>query len=100
MSSPLTCSLDLCLGEFLYVHLEDKLNQAACGDFFPGYCLVESGRLWQLAIEKWIFARDFVGRFWCSSSFNSSTIGHVGNSHLKVVNDILVCGQPGFLHRS
>jgi hypothetical protein len=26
----------------------------------PAYGLVESGRLWQLAVEKWIFARDFV----------------------------------------
>jgi hypothetical protein len=37
MSSPLTCNLILCLGEFLYVHLGDGLNQAACRDFCALY---------------------------------------------------------------
>jgi hypothetical protein len=33
MSSPPIYNMVLVLGEFLYLHLEDGLNQAACGDF-------------------------------------------------------------------
>jgi Reverse transcriptase (RNA-dependent DNA polymerase) len=59
----------------------------------PAHGLVESGRLWQLAVEKWIFARDFVVVPGTPQVFvlrQSSTLKML---IVKVVNDILVCGQ-------
>jgi hypothetical protein len=52
MLSPPTCRLVLCFGEFLYVHLEDGLPGFLWRLLRPTFGLVESGRLWQLAIEK------------------------------------------------
>jgi hypothetical protein len=60
----------------------------------PAYGLVESGRLWQLAIEKWIFARDFVVVPDAPQVFVLRQSGTLKMLIVKVVDDILVCGPP------
>jgi hypothetical protein len=60
----------------------------------PVYGLVESGRLWQLAIEKWIFARDLVVVPGASQVFVLRQSGTLKMFIVKVVDDILVCGPP------
>jgi hypothetical protein len=60
----------------------------------PAYGLVESGRLWQLAIEKWIFARDFVVVPGAPQVFVLRQSGTLKMLIVKVVDDILVCGAP------
>jgi hypothetical protein len=62
--------------------------------FAPAYGPVESGRLWQLAIEKWIFARDFVLVPGASQVFVLRQSGSLKMLIAKVVDDILVCGPP------
>jgi hypothetical protein len=60
----------------------------------PAYGLVKSGRLWQLAIEKWIFARDFVVVPGAPQVFDFRQSGKLKMLSVKVVDDILVCGPP------
>jgi hypothetical protein len=60
----------------------------------PAYGLVESGRLWQLAIEKWIFARDFVVVPGAPQVFVLRQSGTLKMLIVKVVDDFLVCGPP------
>jgi hypothetical protein len=60
----------------------------------PAYGLVESGRLWQLAIEKWIFARDFVVVPGAPQVFVLRQSGTLKMLIVKVVDDILVCEPP------
>jgi Reverse transcriptase (RNA-dependent DNA polymerase) len=60
----------------------------------PAYGLVESGRLWQIAIEKWIFARDFVVVPGAPHVFILRQSGTSKILIVKVVDDILVCGPP------
>jgi hypothetical protein len=58
----------------------------------PAYGLVESGRLWQLAIEKWIFARGLVFVPGALQVFVLRQSGTLKMLIVKVVDDILVCG--------
>jgi Reverse transcriptase (RNA-dependent DNA polymerase) len=60
----------------------------------PAYGLVESGRLRKLAIEKWIFARDFVVVSGAPQVFVLRQSGTLKMLIVKMVDDILVCGPP------
>jgi Reverse transcriptase (RNA-dependent DNA polymerase) len=60
----------------------------------PAYGLVKSSRLWQLAIEKWIFARDFFLVPGASQVFVLRQSGTLIMLIARVVDDILVCGPP------
>jgi Reverse transcriptase (RNA-dependent DNA polymerase) len=60
----------------------------------PEYGLVESGRLWQLAIEKWMFARDLAVVPGASQVFFLRQSGTLNMLIVKVVDDIIVCGPP------
>jgi hypothetical protein len=60
----------------------------------PAYGLVESGRLWQLAIEKWIFARDFVVAPDAFQVFVFRQSGTLKMLIVKVVDDFLFCWPP------
>jgi hypothetical protein len=62
----------------------------------PTYGLVESGRLWQLAIKKWISARDFVVVPGAPQVFVLRQSGTLKMLIVKLVDDILVCGPPVF----
>jgi Reverse transcriptase (RNA-dependent DNA polymerase) len=95
MSSPPTCNLVLCLGDFF---VRPPRGWAKSGYLWrllrPAYGLVKSGRLWQLAIEKWIFARDFVVVSGARQVFVLRQSGTLKMLIVKVVDDILVCGPP------
>jgi Reverse transcriptase (RNA-dependent DNA polymerase) len=60
----------------------------------PAYGLVESGRLWQLTIVKWIFAREFVVVPGAPQVFVLRQSGTLKMLIVKVVDDILACGPP------
>jgi hypothetical protein len=60
----------------------------------PAYGRVESGRLWQLAIEKLIYARDLVVVPGASQVFVLRQSGTLKMLIVKMVDDILVCGPP------
>jgi hypothetical protein len=60
----------------------------------PAYGLVERGQIWQLAIEKWIFARDFDVVSGASQVSVLRQSGTLKMLIVKVVDDILVCEPP------
>jgi hypothetical protein len=62
--------------------------------FAPCIGLVVTGRLWQLAIEKWIFARDFVVVPGAPQVFVLRQSDTLKMLIVKVVDDFLVCGPP------
>jgi Reverse transcriptase (RNA-dependent DNA polymerase) len=60
----------------------------------PAYGLVESGRLWQIEVEKWIFSRGFVIITGAPQAFVLRKDGNITMILAKVVDDILCCSSP------
>jgi hypothetical protein len=60
----------------------------------PAYGLVESGQLWQLAIEKWIITRDFVVDPGAPQVFVLRQSGTLTMIIVQVVDVIFLCGPP------
>jgi Reverse transcriptase (RNA-dependent DNA polymerase) len=60
----------------------------------PAYGLVESGRLWQIEVEKWIFSRGFVIIPGAPQVFVFRKDGDIIMILAKVVYDILCCSSP------